>query len=277
MPNSYKNSYITTQKNLVSLAVYSAGYEKCLANHYWGPGIRDHYLLHHVISGKGYYKLNNTLYELNQGDTFLIYPFEEVLYYPNKDDPWEYAWVGFSGADAKMILNTAGFSHLSPVLYQNHTSDHIKTQLLHIYEARGSELSSAVEMTGHLYIALSSLIQTYQNENTSHAIRNSSYEGYTQKAVSYIHSNYAYPITVENIAHYVGLSRSHLYRVFEETFAQSPKDYLTTFRMKQACILLLHSDLSITAIGRSVGYEDNLNFSKAFKKAIGCSPSNYGK
>ena len=56
---------------------------------------------------------------------------------------------------------------------------------------------------------------------------------------------------------------------------KSPKEYLTDFRIRQACNLLENSDLSITAIANSVGFENNLYFSKAFRKIKGISPKNY--
>ena len=62
---------------------------------------------------------------------------------------------------------------------------------------------------------------------------------------------------------------------FEKVIEKSPKEYLTGFRIRQACNLLEHSDLSITAIANSVGFENNLYFSKAFHKAKGMSPKNY--
>ena len=49
----YKNSYKATEKELVSLAVYNVGFQKCSPLYQWGPGIRNHYLIHHIISGKG--------------------------------------------------------------------------------------------------------------------------------------------------------------------------------------------------------------------------------
>ncbi len=270
MSNSYKNSYKSPQKKLVSLSVYNTGYQKCLPNHQWGPGIRDHFLLHHVISGEGYYIHNNTTYNLRAGDTFLIYPFDEASYYADYESPWEYAWVGFAGTDASTILHAAGFSKDHPVITQTQNSDYIRRQLIRIYEASGSNLYNEVEMTGRLYTALSGFLDSNIAE-TNTAI--TSYESYTQKAIEFIHTNYSYPISVVDIAYYVGISRSHLFRAFQETLKLSPKEYLTQFRINQASTLLKHSDLSITVIGRSVGFEDNLNFSKSFKKHTTLSPS----
>ena len=58
---NYKNSYKATKKELVSLSVYNVGYQKCDALHQWGPGVRDHYLIHYVISGCGHYEQQKKL------------------------------------------------------------------------------------------------------------------------------------------------------------------------------------------------------------------------
>ena len=108
--NRYKNSYKVTEKELVSLSVYNVGFQNCDPLCQWGPGIRDHYLIHYIISGKGYYKVNNKTYTLVAGDTFLVYPNTEVIYYADENEPWEYAWVGFTGSDASMILKAIAFS-----------------------------------------------------------------------------------------------------------------------------------------------------------------------
>lgn len=66
MNQNYKNSYKVTEKELVSLSVYNVGFQKCDPLYQWGPGIRDHYLIHYIISGKGYYKIKNTTFTLQE-------------------------------------------------------------------------------------------------------------------------------------------------------------------------------------------------------------------
>ena len=51
--------------------------------------------------------------------------------------------------------------------------------------------------------------------------------------------------------------------------------YLTDFRIKQSCYLLEHSNLSITAIANSIGFDNSLYFSKTFHKEKGMSPKKY--
>ena len=154
MIKNYKNSYKVAEKELVSLSVYNVGFQKCDPLYQWGPGIRDHYLIHYIISGRGYYKLGQQTYELNAGDTFLVYPNTEVTYYAAEEDSWEYAWVGFTGSDASMILKATDFTPEVPFIRNTPLGDAIRRQILHIYDARGNEFEHAVEMTGRLYTCL---------------------------------------------------------------------------------------------------------------------------
>ena len=50
----------------------------------------------------------------------------------------------------------------------------------------------------------------------------------------YIQFNYSHDISVDDIAKAVGVSRSHLYRVFMANVGQSPIDYLTNYRISEA-------------------------------------------
>lgn len=69
-------------------------------------------------------------------------------------------------------------------------------------------------------------------------------------------------MTVEDVADYVGISRSHLFRSFQTYMNCSPKEFLSQYRIKQACRLLKETDLSVSAIAYSVGFENNLYFQR---------------
>jgi len=272
MNQNYKNSYIVSDKKLVSLSVYNVGYQLCDPLYQWGPGIRDHYLIHYIISGEGYYTTKGITHHLYAGDSFLVYPNTEVTYYADEKNPWEYAWVGFTGSDAAMILQATDFSKSSPVINETPDGSLIQKRILEIYDNRGNEYTHAVEMTGGLY----TLLAIYMQNATKKTDANTA-QSYVQKAIEFITSNYSYPITIEDIASYVGLSRSHLFRSFETVLGQSPKEYLTDFRMKQACYLLENTNLSITAIANSLGFDNSLYFSKIFHKELGTSPKVWRK
>lgn len=273
MSEPFKNSYKVENKEMMSLSVYNVGFQKCEPLYQWGPGVRDHYLIHHVVSGKGVYEANGKRYQLQSGDTFLVYPNTEILYFADEKEPWEYYWVGFSGSDTSTILHATDFTHDMPIIYHTDSGTLIKDNIIAIYTARGNELSNSVKMTGLLYITLALLI-TGSSKINKHEDSSLSY---TQKAVEYICYHYSYPITIEEIAAFVGISRSHLFRCFQYHLSLSPKEFLTNYRIKQACQLLKDSNLSITSISKSVGFENNLYFSKAFHKKKGVTPTDYAR
>ena len=96
-----------------------------------------------------------------------------------------------------------------------------------------------------------------------------------EKAVQFIQYNYSRSIDVADIASHVGVSRSHLYRVFMRHLGVSPNEYLIRFRINEACSLLRKKRFSIGEISYSVGFQDQLYFSRQFKKLKGVSPSKY--
>lgn len=272
MGKNYKNSYKVSEKELVSLSVYNVGYQKCEQNYQWGPGIRDHYLIHYIISGKGTYIANGKEYSLSAGDAFLVFPNSIVTYKSDSSAPWEYTWVGFAGSDAPTILQSTDFTKESPFIRQLENGEEIKRNILSIYDSRGNNFESAVAMTGKLYTLLSSLLKI-----SSKKICTNNNVSYVQKAIEFISENYSYPITIEDVATYVGLSRSHLFRTFQTVLNVSPKEYLTDFRIKQACNLIENTDLTFTAIANSIGFDNSLYFSKTFHKRKGLSPMEYKK
>lgn len=273
MRETFKSNFIVEDKTMVSLSVYNVGLQKCESGYQWGPGIRDHFLIHHIVSGNGYFEVDGQTYFLSAGDSFLVYPYTQVTYRADTANPWEYYWVGFSGTDASSLLHATEFRKESPVIHHGTENGEIKRLLLDIFRARGNCLENSVCMTGCLYTALAYFIRTAKKTTKS----SDPYATYAQKGIEYITANYSYQITIEDIADYAGISRSHLFRAFRLHLLKSPKEYLSEYRINQACILLRQSGLSILAIAKSVGFENNLYFSKAFHKAKGMTPTEYAR
>lgn len=101
--------------------------------------------------------------------------------------------------------------------------------------------------------------------------------GYVDEALKYIESAYCDPITVQDIADRLNINRSYLSRLFRTITGISIQDYLLDYWIRQACILLKNSDLSIRTIAHSVSYMDALYFSRLFHRKKGMTPSEYRK
>lgn len=272
MSDSYKHSYIVGENLLNSLSVYNVGYQKCDPEYQWGPGVRDHYCIHHIFSGSGSYMIGEKQIRLKEGDTFILYPGVEVRYCADREKPWEYGWAGFMGTDAASIIRNTDFTKKIPYIPAGKIPDRkIREGLQKIYDVKGNTYEAAVAMTGALYSFLAVFMHYHESEVPERDARMM----YVEKAENYIETNYSYPVTVEDVADYVGISRSHLFRSFQTYMNCSPKEFLSQYRIKQACRLLKETDLSVSAIAYSVGFENNLYFSKAFRKQKQISPTLY--
>ena len=106
MNDQYKNSYKATAKELVSLSVYNVGYQLCDAGYQWGPGIRDHYLIHYIISGKGTYEVHHEVHSLSAGDAFFSFiPIPRLSTVQTPKNHGNTPGSVFTGSDAATILH----------------------------------------------------------------------------------------------------------------------------------------------------------------------------
>ena len=57
MADVYKQSFKQSDTNNIELSIFNCGLERCAPGQTWGPGIRDHYLIHLVVSGRGVFEV----------------------------------------------------------------------------------------------------------------------------------------------------------------------------------------------------------------------------
>jgi AraC-like DNA-binding protein len=92
------------------------------------------------------------------------------------------------------------------------------------------------------------------------------------KALSLMHERPAQNWTVEELAKGVFVSRSVLAERFTELVGIPPMQYLAKWRM-QIAWGLLRAGSNIASVAAETGYGSEAAFSRAFKKAVGTSPS----
>ncbi len=96
-------------------------------------------------------------------------------------------------------------------------------------------------------------------------------------ALSAVHDSVDSPWTVESLAASAGMSRSAFAARFKELLGQTPLEYVTEWRMQKAMQFLEQRDRKLIDVARSVGYESDAAFSKAFKRVVGANPGEYVK
>ena len=95
--------------------------------------------------------------------------------------------------------------------------------------------------------------------------------------LSYIHQHYSHTISTKSIAAAASVSESECLRCFRSTIGTTPIQYLKQHRLRQAAMQLLGTSDKISEIAEQCGFQDMSYFTKSFREAEGCSPSDYRK
>lgn len=94
---------------------------------------------------------------------------------------------------------------------------------------------------------------------------------------TYLKNNLYTDLTYRDICDEFLMGKSRLYQLFEEQVGQSPMDYFAGLKMSEAKRLLREGELSVSQISDLLSFSSIHNFSRAFKKRVGISPTAYRK
>lgn len=97
-----------------------------------------------------------------------------------------------------------------------------------------------------------------------------------EPAVKYLRKHiYDSSLRIDRLHYLCGLSHTYFRKVFIKEMGVNPKEYILEKRLSHAKIIIENGDMdTVKQLAFSVGYDDPLYFSKAFKKKFGISPSN---
>lgn len=260
--------YKTSSKDLY---LVSCGWEKCGATHSYGPAVRNYYMLHFILKGQGHYYLNNKHYKLNENQCFLTEPGTVTLYKAEPTNPWTYTWICFNGDYVPHLLKQSNLNTDNPIinLSCNQTIYEIIKKMLSYHQ-----LTPANEcyLQSKLYLIFAKLHEALQSVYNKVELNNNFY---VTKAIEYIEKNTFTNLSVNDIARYLNISRSHLYALFKQELNTSPQQFLTNAKIANARELLSKTKIPIYSVALSCGYKNAFAFSRAFKQVTNISPREY--
>jgi AraC-like DNA-binding protein len=86
---------------------------------------------------------------------------------------------------------------------------------------------------------------------------------------------YREPLRTEDLCRRFHLSRSYLHRIFKQDTGVAINEFMVAYRVNKAKELLQGTELPITEIAVSVGFQDISHFCHTFKRLAGMTPSRY--
>ncbi|MDO5109609.1 MAG: AraC family transcriptional regulator [Erysipelotrichaceae bacterium] len=263
--------HVARDELFIDLNLYQFGYEKCSPLHSYGPAIRNHFLFHYILKGKGILDTNGNFYQLKAGQGFLLCPGQISSYHADEDDPWVYTWVEFDGLKARECMTLAGLNEYQSVYNPvNPFENSVPDYMLSIVDGADRSL---IRLVGLGMLLMDEIVVTSSTRIVQE--RKKLRDFYMKEALNFIEGNYQRDISIEEIADKSGLNRSYFSRLFKETFGESPQSFLIKYRMNKASEMLKNSRIPIADVGRNVGYENQLHFSRAFRNIFGISPREY--
>ena len=240
----YKETlYTSIRKSTSDLAFYSAGYEECEPGYSYGPRYRSYQLIHFVLKGKG---------ELQ--------------------DPWCYVWISFLGIDSENYIYQLMTGLDDIYIVHNVDIEKYKELIFKILEFQGKDISRyfyANSLLNQIMAYLFEEIPFEENQRKQNSV--------ADEVKFYLDVNYAEKLVLKDVAKEFGVHPNYMTRIFHEKFRISPKKYLMDLKLKKACHLLTTTSLSIGVIAGSLGFDDQLAFSRIFRKEFGEAPSKYRK
>ncbi|WP_327287056.1 AraC family transcriptional regulator [Streptomyces sp. NBC_01198] len=96
-----------------------------------------------------------------------------------------------------------------------------------------------------------------------------------QRAVAVIRDKYGEPLTLDELARMVLVSKFHFLRSFRRTTGVTPGRFLSAVRLAEAKRLLLDTSLKVSDISAQVGYSSIGSFTRRFTESVGLPPTQY--
>lgn len=251
----------------------TAGRSVCCPGHSFGPDVRLNYLIHYILNGRGVFETDQHQYNLHQGQGFLIEPGQTTRYQADDRDPWTYIWIGFNGTLAAQIMKSLNLGKSDPIFSCPAAEDLdkiIKELLCLESEEAAHSLDQHVLLLAFFHLLAKNLAQ-----EPEHSRSNEKGNYHIDRALEFIRANYSNQIHVADLANYLGISRYHLFRLFQDSLGQSPQEYISAFCLGRARELLTTTSFSVREIAMLCGYSNAEVFSKAFKKKYLAAPIQY--
>nr|WP_316678954.1 arabinose operon transcriptional regulator AraC [uncultured Tolumonas sp.] len=234
------------------------------------------YIMNLTVKGRGKIFSGEHEFIVEPGD-LLLFPPEAVHYYGRADDSneWYHRWVYFRPraywADwLRWPHEVERVGHIK--LADQQLANEFDSLFLNIEETHKEIRPMSEQLAMNLLERL--LIRCY--EVTSLA-DHAPMDHRILEACQILSASLSAEFSIEELAERVFLSPSRLAHLFREQVGVSIVRWREDQRIIRAKLLLQTTPLPVAVIGQQTGYDDQLYFSRVFKKRVGVSPSEYRK
>lgn len=228
-------------------------------------------------SGRGYCRTAHGLLRVDDAQALVIRRGLAHEYWADTRSPWTIWWMHITGSDAvafedELRLRSAGHGSSPPgaVVVDVHDLLRVATHIEHVVDAMETDetMPNLLRASGAAWAAIADLVA---DAVSGDPVRREP----VQAAQDYLRAHLDAPVQVGELASRFGLSTSHFAALFRAATGGGVIEYVRHLRMARARELLLTTGEAVAEIARVVGYPDPFYFSRHFRAAHGCSPTQF--
>jgi AraC family transcriptional regulator, arabinose operon regulatory protein len=227
--------------------------------------------LYYICDGEGWIRVDNKDYYPKSGEFLLIPAGTQQSYSVTEGPPYTMYWCHFnSNVSFMQLFRQFDFSYFAEVRDSVKVVDAFK-QLIENSMDNGPAASLKIQASlfNLISIFIESAIPDHSKDLTQSSIRK------LLDTVHYIDTNLSLDMTIEELALHAHFHPNYLIRVFKAYLGMTPKRYIHEKRLEKAEQLLVSTDLTISEISHTTGFNDPSYFAASFKRKSGLSPSKY--
>lgn len=221
----------------------------------------------YIISGCGNVKANGKEYIARAGDTYILFPDDDHLYYSDSDFPWTKIWFNASGK----LFNTLAsiYSLRNQTVFHCDTQKYIKK--IHAELARKDITPMQIaNSTALIFHEMIQFLHTNGN-NCGTAISDA------KKIKNYIDLHLFEPMRLNNISSQIYKSTAQTIRIFKKAYGITPYEYYLNSKIEKAVEMLENSTFSVKETAFRLGFCDEHYFSNLFRKKTGKTPLEFSR
>lgn len=236
------------------------------------------------ISGGKSFFIDDRIYEVNDGDIFVLNPFEAHKITYSEDSIFQryvlqiHPEFLYGISTSQTNLSSCFYMRGDSISHKISLSKDEKNMMIKSFKELESENGYADEIKKKMTVTkiIIDVNRMFLNQNKEQSYH-TDYDNKTILSVlNYINSNLCEQLTLKVIARHSFISVNELCKLFKKHMGTTVNNYIISKRITEAK-KLLNKDLSVSEAAERCGFADYANFIRVFKNAVGISPGKYKK
>lgn len=243
------------------------GHYHCVAGYEIKRAWYELNLITYILGGTFWLEYGGKSYEAHEGDIVAINCQHPHAF--GAGEHMEFVWVHFSGGQSCALIDEVN-SRYGPVLRHGncgylHEQLTIMVSDFRNNQPRGAERLALdlLDLIYHLYPPDEPVVEQTKGGQA------------VMLAIEFMKLHLAEPVSVDEIADFVHMSKYHFSRIFRQAIGYSPYEYLLILKINLAKHLISTTEQTVAEIAYHIGYRSETGFANLFTEKVGIPPGRY--